>query len=130
MLSSIPGKSVLEHHLCREGILTQISISQHERYLLFPCDTPRGPRVSVFFHPDATTEDMLRSILHAAMVRSVLSKSTPWPGPEPALRSTLVDTHEWAHHDFPAFKRALEQRKWRTDELCFADLGNRVTWTP
>ncbi|RPD59599.1 DUF647-domain-containing protein [Lentinus tigrinus ALCF2SS1-7] len=105
-------------------------VFQHERYLLFPCDTPRGPQVSVFFHPDATNEDMLRSILHAAMVRSVLLKSTPWPGPEPALRSILIDTHEWTHHDFPAFKQALEEQKWRTNELCFADLGHRVTWTP
>ncbi|RDX57081.1 DUF647-domain-containing protein [Lentinus brumalis] len=102
-------------------------VFQHERYLLFPHDSPRGPQVSVFFHPDATTDDMLRSILHAAMVRSVLLKS---PDSAPNLRSTLLDTHEWTHHHFAAFKRALEQQKWRTDELCFADLGHRVTWTP
>ena len=99
--------------------------------------------VSVFFHPDATNEDILRSILHAALVRNTLLDGKPWlersSDPEecsslvasasPSLRSILADTREGARHDFPAFKRALEDRGWRTDELCFADLGHRVTWT-
>ena len=99
--------------------------------------------VSVFFHPDATNEDILRSILHAALVRNTLLDGKPClerpidpqecsslvASASPSLRSILADTREGARRDFPAFKRALEDRGWRTDELCFADLGHRVTWT-
>lgn len=102
----------------------------------------------MFFRPDATNEDMLRSILHAALVRGALSKAEPWlersegestsesrlvvggsVPTSPSLRSILSDTHEGSRNEFPLFKNALENRGWRTDELCFADLGHRVTWT-
>ena len=88
----------------------------------------------MLFHPDAGTEDMLRAILHAALVRNVLANTSPWregaAASVPPLRTMLADTLEWARRDYPAFKKALDERGWRTDELCFADHGHRVTWTP
>ncbi|TBU33480.1 vitamin B6 photo-protection and homoeostasis-domain-containing protein [Dichomitus squalens] len=102
-------------------------VFQDDRYLLLPCDSPRGPLISVLFHPDATTDDMLQSILHAASVRSLLSRDASCP--TPSLRTVLSETRVQAQQDFSAFKQALHERGWRTDELCFADLGHRVIWT-
>ncbi|KAI0749710.1 DUF647-domain-containing protein [Daedaleopsis nitida] len=121
-------------------------VFEHERYLLLPCDSPRGTQVSVFFRSDASNEDMLRSVLHAALVRDALTREEPWlerdslqvqeeksgraPSARASLRSVLLDTHTAAKEDYPAFRQALDERGWRTDELCFADHGNRVRWTP
>ena len=108
--------------LTREGV-----IRQDDRYLLFPRDGPRGGRVAAFFHPEASTDDMLQSILHAAMLREVLSRDGCQEQCE--LGAVLAETRERAQAEFPAFKRALGEQGWRTDELCFADHGRRVTWS-
>ncbi|KAI0635638.1 DUF647-domain-containing protein [Trametes polyzona] len=111
-------------------------IFKDDRYLLFP----RGGTVSVFFHPDATSDDMLRSVLHAALIRDALCGHGQLPqgdvaadaaGPDASvasLRSALAETHARVGAEYAAFKAALEARGWRTDELCYADHGHRVTW--
>ncbi|KAM5537156.1 hypothetical protein V8D89_009089 [Ganoderma adspersum] len=96
-------------------------------YLLLPCDSPRGALMSILFHPDATSDDMLAAIFHAALVRSVLSSGAEWPSPP--LHQVLSETRAQAREEFPDFQQALQARGWRTDELCFADHGHRVTWT-
>ena len=110
-----------------EAHTSPVSSVQDDRYLLLPCDSPRGALMSVLFHPDATTDDMLAAIFHAALVRNVLSSGAEWPSPP--LRQVLSETRTQAREEFPKFQRALRARGWRTDELCFADHGHRVTWT-
>lgn len=102
--------------------------------MLFPRDGPRGGRVAAFFHPEASTDDMLQSILHAAMLREVLERDGRGArlgsrGGAGELGAVLAETRERAQAEFPAFKRALGEQGWRTDELCFADHGRRVTWS-
>ncbi|KAI8980080.1 DUF647-domain-containing protein [Trametes punicea] len=138
---------VLEPGTENQRSLWQIcaAVFRDGRYLLFPLQSPRGPVISVFFHPDATNDDMLRSILHAALIRNaLLQRQPPLKGgadnrqdteiletySNAALRSTLVDTRLWAENNFGPFKETLEARGWRTDELCYADHGHRVLWTP
>ena len=107
------------------------SSGQDDRYLLFPHDSPRGPLVAAFFHPDATTDDMLHSILHAALLRERLREgrvSLQDPLGSRSLRSAMSETGDRARAEFPAFKDALSEQGWRTDELCFADHGHRVMW--
>ena len=113
-----------------------VVIWQDDRYLLFPRDGPRGGRVAAFFHPEASTDDMLQSILHAAMLREVLERGgrgARWGALGGAgageLGAVLAETRERAQAEFPAFKLALSEQGWRTDELCFADHGRRVTWS-
>lgn len=114
--------------------------------MLFPRQSPRGPTVSAFFHPDATHEDTMRAILHAALVRDALMRgrppsSTPLatdavcedgesadPYAPPVLRYILRETRERTQADFGSFKTTLETRGWRTDELGYADHGHRLTW--
>ncbi|KAI0649411.1 DUF647-domain-containing protein [Trametes meyenii] len=108
-------------------------IFKHDRYMLFPQESHRGHAVSVFFHPDASSDDMLRSIFHAALVRDALqhqhwSVAADSPTTPTFLQSALAKTHQRAKDDFTSFKETLESRGWRTDELCFADHGHRVTW--
>lgn len=86
---------------------------------------------------------MLCAIYHAALVRDALIKreasSTDVPPAEglleptdtdsqAALKLILADTGARAERDFEVFREALEAREWRTDELCYADHGHRVTW--
>ncbi|EIW57290.1 DUF647-domain-containing protein [Trametes versicolor FP-101664 SS1] len=114
-------------------------VFEDDRYLLFP----RGRNISVFFHPDAANDDMLCAIYHAALVRDALinreASSTDVPPAEglleptdtdsqAALKLILADTGARAERDFEVFREALEAREWRTDELCYADHGHRVTW--
>ncbi|KAH9945013.1 vitamin B6 photo-protection and homoeostasis-domain-containing protein [Epithele typhae] len=122
---------------------TASRVFQDDRYLLFPHDTPRGPAVAVFYHPDATNGDMLQSIFHAAVVRNSLEHERSWPDPAPhetriqapspseeisLLSDVLTESRAHASKGFPAFKQALNDQGWMTDELCFADLGYRVVW--
>ncbi|KAI0671457.1 DUF647-domain-containing protein [Trametes maxima] len=109
-------------------------VFKHDRYMLFPQESHQGRTLSVFFHPDASSDDMLRSIFHAALVRDALqgqpsSIAVDAPTSPVVLQSTLAKTHQHAESNFTSFKETLEARGWRTDELCFADHGHRVTWT-
>ncbi|KAH9856628.1 DUF647-domain-containing protein [Lenzites betulinus] len=108
-------------------------VFKDDRYLLFPQD--RGRNVAVFLHPDAANDDILRAILHAAQVRAALEPSAASAHisehaeeSQAVLLSTLMDTRARVEGDVVAFKLALEERGWRTDELCYADHGHRVTW--
>ncbi|KAI0822532.1 DUF647-domain-containing protein [Trametes gibbosa] len=111
-------------------------VFKDDRYLLFP--RPRAQSVAVFLHPDAANDDLLRAILHAAQVRNILRHPAPPPDTnaggekhaesQAVLLSTLMDTRARVEGDVVGFKLALEERGWRTDELCYADHGHRVTW--
>ncbi|KAI0360179.1 DUF647-domain-containing protein [Trametes cingulata] len=119
-------------------------VFKHDRYLLYPLLSSGRPGVAAFYHPDASNDDMLRSILHAALVRDALLQRQPSlddsfleskhsESPEThssgTLRSALLETRAQAESNFTSFKSELETRGWRTDELCYADHGHRVTWT-
>ena len=104
---------------------------QNDRYLLLPRDAAHGPKLAAFFHPDASTDDMLRAILHAALLReALLARSIDMRDPSglAALRSAMKETRTRGLEEFDAFREALAARGWRTDELCFADQGHRVMW--
>lgn len=103
---------------------------QDDKYLLYPALSPAKP-IAVFYHPDAATDDMLRSMLHAARLRYILSS----PSSEPtlqlsaaSLRTSLADSRAWTERNFDTFKRSLEEKGWKTDEIAFADRGNRLLW--
>ncbi|KAH8100958.1 DUF647-domain-containing protein [Cristinia sonorae] len=109
----------------------------NERYLLYPSSSRSRPHINIFFDPLATTDDMLRSILHAARLRHILlstsqttshSRLPSLPPSMPGLDSALASTREWTNENFDEFKRKLDQCGWRTDEICFADHGRRVSW--
>lgn len=95
------------------------------------------PHISVFYHPSATPDDMLRSVLHAACLRRIL-KSAPHPDGASlqadeeatlhAFYGALDKSIRWTHRHFDEFKCRLEDHGWRTDELAFADRGRRVLW--
>ncbi|KAI0368772.1 DUF647-domain-containing protein [Pilatotrama ljubarskyi] len=119
-------------------------VFKDDRYLLFPLLSSRRPGIAALYHPDASNDDMLRSILHATLVRDALLQRHLSSGdaplgskyfesiesrPSTALRTTLLETRAQTESKFTAFKSELEARGWRTDELCYADHGHRVTWT-
>lgn len=81
----------------------------------------------MFYDPAVTNDDMLRSILHAARLRELLSR-TPTEFDSPDFRSLLEESTEWTRNTFPDFKAQLETSEWRMDEVCFADHGRRVSW--
>ena len=91
--------------------------------MLYPLAASSSRPISVFYHPDASSDDTLRSILHAARLRYVLMRSD-----EPTLGDALAKSHSWTREHFDAFKAALEEEGWRTDEVGFADHGHRLLW--
>jgi len=105
--------------------------SQGEKYLLYPSSALPGSSISVFYHPDATSDDMLRSVLHAARLRRMITDTvtgSPDIDDPRTLRATLLESRSWISQQFDPFKQALEEKGWRTDEICFADHGHRVLW--
>ncbi|GBE87872.1 DUF647-domain-containing protein [Sparassis crispa] len=108
-----------------------------EKYLLYPSPAPRTGSICVFYHPDATSDDMMRSVLHAARLRRTLlsddSSASRTPAPDScldALHVALSDSAAWTRRNFGSFKQTLEAKGWRTDEMGFADHGHRVLWGP
>ncbi|KAI0685972.1 vitamin B6 photo-protection and homoeostasis-domain-containing protein [Cytidiella melzeri] len=114
-----------------------------ERYLLYPAQSRRHS-VSIFYHPNANSDDMLRSILHAAALRRMLITQEffdPLPslgasGPDEReserkleiLRKSLRRSGMWTSTHFAPFKSSLAGCGWRVDEVAFADHGRRVLW--
>ncbi|EMD33961.1 hypothetical protein CERSUDRAFT_117486 [Gelatoporia subvermispora B] len=97
-------------------------VCRDERYLLYPPAAPQANPASVFLRPDASSDDMLRAVLHAARLRSLLADDIV------TLREALKDSHEWTQEHFMTFKGALDDKGWRTDEVAFADQGHRLLW--
>ena len=81
----------------------------------------------MFYDPSVTNDDMLRSILHAARLRELLT-NTLQESDSPDFRLLLEESTEWTKQTFPHFKAQLEAKEWRMDEVCFADHGRRVSW--
>ncbi|THH29927.1 hypothetical protein EUX98_g4277, partial [Antrodiella citrinella] len=121
---------------------TCVDAFHNEKYLLYPTYSRRShkPWINIFYDQSASTEDMIRSILHASRLRHDLIQASPSPSSpslNPAtpahdhdhdLKNMLRDTTRWSHDHFPAFKQQLDEAGWRTDEICFADHGRRVSW--
>ena len=91
--------------------------------------------ISVFYHPSAGADDMLRSVLHAACLKRILRAPKPdAPSNEceeaemDALYIALEKSTRWTHRNFDEFKCQIENSGWRTDEIAFADFGRRVLW--
>ncbi|KAH9831583.1 vitamin B6 photo-protection and homoeostasis-domain-containing protein [Rhodofomes roseus] len=98
----------------------------NEKYMLYPSASSPSQPTSVFYHPDATSDDTLRSVLHAARLQHLMAGS-PTPNAE-ALREALAESYAWTTEQFDGFKTALEEKGWRTDEVGFADHGHRLLW--
>ncbi|KAI0071961.1 DUF647-domain-containing protein [Panus rudis PR-1116 ss-1] len=106
---------------------------QNENYLLYPPASLQSQPISIFYSPAVSTEDMLRSILHAARLRqNIISAQDRGENPEDpeTLRDALVESSEWTNDHFPEFRHKLEEAGWRMDEIAFADHGRRVIWNP
>lgn len=99
--------------------------------MLYPSGSLNRP-ISILYHPAATLDDMLRSVLHAQRFRAVyisqLDGTVHDPQDLSALRIALEDTRVWTQKHVVAFKAALGEQGWRTDEIAFADHGHRVLW--
>ncbi|PCH39406.1 DUF647-domain-containing protein [Wolfiporia cocos MD-104 SS10] len=100
------------------------NVFRNDKYLLYPQTSVSKP-ILVFYHPDATTDDFICSVVNAARLRHLLSDPS-----QPTFRSCLTGSHVWTQSHFPSFKAALEEKGWRTDEIGFADHGHRVLWGP
>ncbi|OBZ72634.1 hypothetical protein A0H81_07685 [Grifola frondosa] len=94
-------------------------VFMNQKYLLYP-ERRYAPR-------HATR----RALAHDAPERSSLAvnSASTWDE-EVSLQSTLADSLAWTEQKFDSFKRALEKKGWRTDEIGFADQGQRVLWGP
>ncbi|OCH93058.1 DUF647-domain-containing protein [Obba rivulosa] len=97
-------------------------VFRDDKYLLYLPASPHACSASVFLHPDASSDDMLRAALHSARLRSMLADESA------SLRESLKDSHTWTQEHFLTFKGALEDKGWRTDEVTFADHGHRLLW--
>ncbi len=117
------------------------SFVQREPYLLYPArSSSHTQTLSVFYHPSAAVDDMIRSVLHAACLRSILklqedaqseaeAPSTCGRDPDLAhLYAALEQSNRWTKRHFDEFKFQLQDNGWRTDEIAFADRGRRVLW--
>ncbi|KAI0342732.1 hypothetical protein BDW22DRAFT_1394621 [Trametopsis cervina] len=133
-----------------------VSAFDRDRYLLYPTPS-RRPSISILYHPNADTDDVLRSVLHATALRRMLlsqhfftplptlsslssssSSSLPTSAVEESdahaerqmeiLRSALHRAGLWTATHYDAFREELERCEWRVDEVAFADHGRRVLW--
>jgi len=109
-------------------------VLKREKYLLYP-DSSSDKPIAVFYHPDASCDDILRSVVHAARLRGILGHSplpsgSDWHISPIILRQALKESHVWTLQNCDDFKRALKERGWRTDEVAFADRGHRLLWGP
>ncbi|KAH9915112.1 vitamin B6 photo-protection and homoeostasis-domain-containing protein [Fomitopsis serialis] len=101
------------------------NIFQNEKYMLYPTAASSSRPISIFYHPDAASDDTLRSVLHAARLRHLAESTTPGAS---TLREALAESHAWTAEHFDRFKAALDEKGWRTDEVGFADHGHRLLW--
>ncbi|CAL1716942.1 unnamed protein product [Somion occarium] len=98
-----------------------------EKYLLYPPPAHSRKPISAFYDPSASVDDMLRSILHAAHLHELLSNQ-PHEANDANLRPMLAESATWTNKSFPDFKSQLEANGWKTEEICSADHGRRVSW--
>ncbi|KAI0955649.1 hypothetical protein AcV7_006259 [Taiwanofungus camphoratus] len=106
------------------------NVFQDENYLLYPTASSCNSPIAVFYHPEATADDMLRSMLNASRLRHYFLAGTFSDRSAESLQAALADSHSWTARNFASFRQKLEEKGWRTDEIGFADHGNRLLWGP
>jgi hypothetical protein len=136
------GTSVWKHSRYVFSSLTVqlfiIVVEQGQPYLLYPyLDRAGQCKVAAFYHPSATVDDRIQSVLHAAYLERHLtgiihidSPDTPKEIMENAevLEGALEHAKRWItlyHHEF---RTLLYEKEWRMDEIAFAETGRRVLW--
>lgn len=105
-------------------------------YLLYPHMAADGTcKIAAFYRPSITTDNILRSALHAAFLeRHIARVQASKDGPLEALGSrevldpVLAKSQEWTTLHYLEFKNMLTDSGWQTDEIAFADRGRRVLW--
>ncbi|KAI0091014.1 vitamin B6 photo-protection and homoeostasis-domain-containing protein [Irpex rosettiformis] len=119
-----------------------VNAFDHERYLLYPSQSRRRS-ISIFYNPQADSDDILRSILHASALRRMLINQEFFvhlpshisdldernsQRKMEILRKSLYRSNLWMATHFKQFKAELKEHGWRTDDVAFADHGRRVLW--
>ena len=123
-------------HYPDPGCIRTNGLYQNNPYLLYPHVAADGTcKIAVFYRPSITTDNILRSALHAAFLerhiaRVQSSKDSPLEalGNREILDPVLAKSNEWTTLHYLEFKNMLTDSGWQTDEIAFADRGRRVRW--
>ncbi|RUP06734.1 vitamin B6 photo-protection and homoeostasis-domain-containing protein, partial [Jimgerdemannia flammicorona] len=107
-----------------------VDVMRNENYLL---NYHRGV-MNVLFHQDATSNDVIRSILHALRFHDLLAgrglavaggdREREWDAYANAMRESLA----WTRERFGEFVAELDRRDWQSDVVFWNDGGLRVNW--
>ncbi|OZJ03329.1 hypothetical protein BZG36_04220 [Bifiguratus adelaidae] len=106
-------------------MLGTVEVMKSENYLL----SYKDKTVNVLFHQDATSNDVIRSILHSLKFHDVItqrgiSRTEQWDTYTAALKETL----DWTRDKFGEFVAELDDKDWQSDYVFWNDAGLRVSW--
>ncbi|KAJ3226511.1 snoRNP complex protein nop56 [Chytriomyces hyalinus] len=98
----------------------------NENYLI----SYRKGKFGATFHQDATSTDVIQSILHITKLNQVLSETGgDLVASDPDnFKRALAQTLSWTRAELPQFLQGLEANKWLMDSVFWGDEGNRCHW--
>ena len=112
------GPSAEEAYGATEEAEGVVNIMKHENYLI----NYHHNTMWIMFHQDATSNDVIKSILHSLKFHDTLStakinKEMNWNDYATTLESTL----EWTREHYPKFVAELDQKNWQSDVVYWND---------
>ncbi|KAI8974060.1 hypothetical protein BDB01DRAFT_408817 [Pilobolus umbonatus] len=112
------GASAEQAYENTDEIRDVLEIMKHENYLLNYHDHTMW----VSLHEDATSNDVIRAILHSMKLHDALKDGSK------GFLSCLQDTLEWSKEKYPKFVVELDQKNWQSDIVYWNDSGVRLDW--
>ncbi len=90
---------------------------------------PRNGPCRVVLRRDATNDDVLRAMLTAGnAIKAVRARKEKVKPAESEAEAVLRVAKKAAHKNYPAFRRALADAGWDTEQLLFGTLKRRGYW--
>nr|CAG8569294.1 15749_t:CDS:10 [Entrophospora candida] len=114
-----------------EDMMETLKVLENENYLLSFQHILNT--ISILYHSDAESIDVIKSIIHSLKFHDLINKSSSDTKVSPdnfnkKIIESLKESHVWTNEKFGRFVAELDHKDWQSDVIFWSDKGFRVIW--